>query len=117
MCGFATDERKRMEIVGQVRRHDLDVVGIQESWEKVETEVGAKMEEYAWIGKRRKGQKPKSRGTGGVGLLVKEYLCDIVEVIDETKFDESIWIRVPGKWGRRVYLLGTSACPENRRVG
>ena len=32
VCGFATDERKRMEIVGQVRNHDLDVVGIQEAW-------------------------------------------------------------------------------------
>ena len=57
------------------------------------------MEEYAWIGKTREGQKPKSRGAGGVGFLVKEYLCDIVEVIDDTKFDESIWIRVPGERG------------------
>ena len=33
----------------------------------------------------------------GVGFLVKEYLCDIVEVIDDTKFDDSVWIRVPGE--------------------
>ena len=60
VCGFATDECKRMEIVGQVRRHDLDVVGIQESWGKDGTEVGSKVEGYAWIGKKREGQKPKS---------------------------------------------------------
>ena len=42
VCGFSTDERKRMEIVGQVRSHDLDVVGILESWEKDGAEVGSK---------------------------------------------------------------------------
>ena len=49
MCGFATDERKRMDIVGQVRRLDLDVVGIQESWGKDGTEVGSKVEELSLI--------------------------------------------------------------------
>ena len=69
MCGFATDERKRMEIVGRVRSHDLDVVGIQESWEKYEIELGSKVEEYVWIGKKREGQRPKIRGAEGVGFL------------------------------------------------
>ena len=115
VCGFATDERKRMEIVGQVRRHDLDVVGIQESWEKDGTEVGSKVEEYAWIGKKREGQKPKSRGAGGVGFLVKDYLCDIVEVIDDTKFDESIWIRVPGERGKRDMFVGNIYMPPESK--
>ena len=34
VCGFATEERKRIEIVEQVSKRDLDIVGIQESWEK-----------------------------------------------------------------------------------
>ena len=34
MCGFAAEERKRLEIVEQVSNRDLDIVGIQESWEK-----------------------------------------------------------------------------------
>ena len=33
-CGFAAEERRRLEVVEQVSNRDLDVVGIQESWEK-----------------------------------------------------------------------------------
>ena len=43
-------------------------------------EVGYKVEEYAWIGKKRKGQTSKNRGAGGVGFLFKEYLCDMTEM-------------------------------------
>ena len=32
--GFATQDRKRLDIVEQVSEHDLDIVGIQESWVK-----------------------------------------------------------------------------------
>ena len=58
-------------------------------------EIGSKVDEYAWIGKKRKGQEPKRRGASGGGFLIKEYLCDIVEVIDDTQFDQAIWIRIP----------------------
>ena len=34
MCGFAAEERESLEIVEQVSDRDLDIVGIQESWEK-----------------------------------------------------------------------------------
>ena len=70
--GFATDERKRIEIAQQVRKRDLDIVGVQESWEKEGAEIGCKVEEYAWMGKKRMGQNPKNREAGGVGFLVKE---------------------------------------------
>ena len=33
--------------------------------------IGYKVREYAWIGKKRKGQDSKNRGAGGVGFLVK----------------------------------------------
>ena len=35
-------------------------------------EIGYKVGECAWIGKKRKGQKGKNRGAGGGGFLVKE---------------------------------------------
>ena len=63
-CEFATDERKRLEIVGQVRNHDLDVVVIQESWEKDGPEVGSKVEEYAWMGKNGRDRNRKAGGQG-----------------------------------------------------
>ena len=50
-----------------------------------------------WIGEKRKGQDSKNREVEGVGFLVKEYLCDIIEVTKDTKFDEITWIRVPGE--------------------
>lgn len=53
ICGFATDDRKRKEIIKQVSEHDIDVLGIQESWEKEEVETGYKVSEYAWIGRKQ----------------------------------------------------------------
>ena len=62
--------------------------------------IGCKVEEYAWVGKTWKEQNPKNRRAGGVEF--KEYLCNIIKVIKDTKFDESIWIRVPGERERRT---------------
>ena len=99
VCGFASDQRKKIEIVRLVRNHDLDIVGIQELWGNDGAKIGSKVEEYTWIGKRREGQEPKYRGARGVGFLVKDYSCDIIKVIVDTNFDEGIWIRVPGERG------------------
>ena len=85
VCGFATEERKRLEIDEQGSKRNLDIVGIQQSWEKEGGEIGYKVGECAWIGKKRKGQDSKHRGAGQVGFLVKEDLCDIVEVIKRHK--------------------------------
>ena len=89
------EERKRLEIVEQVSNRDLDIVGIQESWEKAGEGIGCKVGEFAWIGKTR--QDSKNRGAGGVGFLVKEGLCDIIIVNEDTKFNASIWSRLPGE--------------------
>ena len=59
-------------------------MGVQESWEKEGVEIGYKVREYAWIGEKREGQNPKERRSGGVGFLVKEYMCDIIEVMKDT---------------------------------
>ena len=50
--------------------------------------------------------------------MVKEYLCEIVEIIDGTKFDESIWVRVPGERGKRDIFVGSIYMPpeSKRRV-
>ncbi|MEP1953908.1 MAG: hypothetical protein ABJJ26_03130, partial [Algoriphagus sp.] len=61
VCGFATEERKRIEITEQVSISDVDIVGIQESWEKEGGEIGSKVGEDAWIGKTKKGQNSKNR--------------------------------------------------------
>ena len=96
--GFAPEERKGVKITEQVSKPDLDIVGNQESWEKEGGEIGCK----TWIGKTRIGHNSKNRGAGGVGFLVKECLCDIIEGIKDTEFDESIWIRYKGSAERNI---------------
>ena len=61
---------------------------IQQSSENEGGKIACKVGEYAWVGEKKKGQNGKNRGAGGVGFLVKEYLCDIIEAIKDTKFDE-----------------------------
>ena len=60
---------------------------------------------YAWIEPKRKEHNSKNRGTGSGRFLVKEYLCDIIEVTKYTKFDENIWIKIPGERGAKCYFL------------
>ena len=115
VCGFATDERKRLEIAEQAAEKDLDIVGVQESWEKDGGEIGKEVGSYTWIGKMRRGQKIKSRGEGGVGFLVKEHMCDVIEVISDTKFNESMWIRVPGERGRKDLFVGNVYIPPESK--
>ena len=105
VCGFATKERNNIELAEQLSKRDQDIVGVQGSWDSkrgggIICKVG--VGEYAWIGKKRKGQDNKNRGAGGVGFLVKGYLCDIIEVIKETKFDEDIRIK---ERGAKYFLL------------
>ena len=64
VCGFATEERQRLEKDEQVSKRDVDLVGIKESWEKERGEIGRRVGEYAWTGKKRKGQDSKNRGRG-----------------------------------------------------
>ncbi|CAB1119768.1 unnamed protein product [Ectocarpus sp. CCAP 1310/34] len=97
VCGFARSERKRLEIVDQVEQSDLDVVGIQETWELKDGDVVSKLGKYRWVGKARKGLDPKKRGEGGVGFLVKEHLFDVVEVVVKTEFEETLWLKIPGE--------------------
>ena len=42
-------------------------------------------------------------------------MCDIVEVIKDTKFDESIWIRVPGERGAKYFSLGNIYMPPESK--
>ena len=78
-------------------------------------EIGRKVGEYEWTGKKRKGQDSKNRVAGGVGFLGKDYLCDIIEVIKDTKFDENVWTRVPGERGAKYFILGNICMPPESK--
>lgn len=115
MCGFARSERKRLEIVDQVEQSDLDVVGIQETWELKDGDVVSKQGKYRWVGKARKGLDPKKRGEGGVGFLVKEHLFDVVEVVVKTEFEESLRLKIPGERGEKDLFLGNVYVPPSSK--
>ena len=104
-CGFATEGRKKLEIAEQVCKHELDTVGIQESLNEEGDGTERKVYVYAWIRKKGKGQNRENRGVKGVGFLVKEYLHDVIEVMNDPKIDEIMWIRVPGERGAKYRFL------------
>lgn len=47
VCGFATDELKRIEMTEEVSERNLEIVRIQDSWEKKGVEIGYKFGKYA----------------------------------------------------------------------
>ena len=97
----------------RTRERDLDIVGIQESWEK---EGGDWVRSWRVRRERgkRKGQNGKNRGARGVGFLVKEYLCDIMEVTQDTIFDEGMWTKIPEP-GAKYYFLGNVYMPPQSK--
>ena len=65
---------------------------------------------YGW-GRRGRDRIARIGGAGGGGFLVKEYPCGTIEVIKDTKFDESIWVKIPGERGAKYYLVGNIYMP------
>ena len=44
--------------------------------------------------REQEGQDSKNGEAGEAGFPVKELLCDIIEVIEDTTYDEITWLRV-----------------------
>ena len=77
----------------------------------VETGAGNRMQSWRvrrYRGKRKRTGWPEygGGGSGGGGFLFKGCLCDVIEVIQHTNFDETIWLRVPGEKEVKHILLG-----------
>ncbi|CAB1102258.1 unnamed protein product [Ectocarpus sp. CCAP 1310/34] len=65
--------------------------------------------------KARNGLDPKNRGEGGVGFLVKEHLFDGVEVVVETEFEESLWLKISAERGEKDLFLGNVYVPPSSK--
>ena len=74
MRGFATEERYRVEMDELVGKRDLDLLIVDYSGH----------------------HHSKKEGVGFL-LIVEEYLCDITEVIKDSKLDENVWNKTPGE--------------------
>lgn len=62
---IATKKRKMIQIAEQVGEGDLGIVRIQGFLKKQGRELGYKVGQYAWIGKKKKQHHSKSSGEGG----------------------------------------------------
>ena len=96
-------ERKQKEIADLLACNSIDVVAVQESWEKEDSKID--VDGYKWFGKPRTSQRSQ-RGEGGVGFLVRECLVSEVEFITTLAYEESVWMKVRGERGRSALYIG-----------
>lgn len=107
--GFAMEERKRLAIAEQLCTRDLHTVGFEGPRGK---QRGGGMQS-SWVRMDRGKNKgtycnSKNRGVGGVRFLVKYFMCDILEVSNDTKFDKIVRMGAPGEWRAKSLVLGNS---------
>ena len=103
-------ERKQKEITDLLACNSIDIVAVQESWEKEDSKID--VDGYKWFGKPRTSQRSQ-RGEGGVGFLVRECLVSEVEFITTVSYEESVWMKVRGERGRLALYIGCVYMPTD----
>ena len=103
-------ERKQKEIADLLACNSIDIVAVQESWEKEDSKID--VDGYKWFGKPRTSQRSQ-RGEGGVGFLVRECLVSEVEFITTVAYEESVWMKVRGERGRLALYIGCVYMPTD----
>ena len=103
-------ERKQKEIADLLACNSIDIVAVQESWEKEDSKID--VDGYKWFGKPRTSQRSQ-RGEGGVGFLVRECLVSEVEFITTVAYEESVWMKVRGERGRLALCIGCVYMPTD----
>ena len=104
-----------------LKQYQPDIVGVVESWLRKDEEVV--FEGYKWFGNNRKVIHKKAvRGSGGVGVLVKESLLRSwsCEVLDN-EVEDILWVKLSSVVSELVLLLAvcyippiSSVCNEER---
>ena len=103
-------ECKQKEIADLLACNSIDIVAVQESWEKEDSKID--VDGYKWFGKPRTSQRSQ-RGEGGVGFLVRECLVSEVEFITMVAYEESVWMKVRGERGRLALYIGCVYMPTD----
>ena len=103
-------ERKQKEIADLLACNSIDIVAVQESWEKEDSKID--IDGYKWFGKPRTSQRSQ-RGVGGIGFLVRECLVSEVEFITALVHEESVWMKVRGERGRLALYIGCVYMPTD----
>jgi exonuclease III len=89
--GWSRSERDVMKWMVRERIH---VLGVVEHWMQGMEEV--KVAGYQWWGINRRKHRRAKRGSGGVGVLVREDMCKRVMVLEKASDERAMWIRVRG---------------------
>ena len=101
-------ERKQKQIADLLACNSIDIVAVQESWEKEDSKID--VDGYKWFGKPRTSQRSQ-RGVRGVGFLLRECLVSEVEFITTVAYEESVWMKVRGERGRLALYIGCVYMP------
>ena len=98
---------RRMGVIGIYRMEDVldmrakvvdlyrpDVIAVVETWLRGEEMI--EVDGYRWVGWNRRGLHRKAvRGSGGVGLLIKEEVLEsyTIEIL-ESDVEGLLWVRI-----------------------
>ena len=103
-------ERKQKVIAYLLACNSIDIVAVQQSWEKEDSKID--IDGYKWFGKPRSSQRSQ-RGEGVIGFLVLECLVSEVEFITAVAYEESVWMKVRGERGRLALYIGCVYMPTD----
>lgn len=67
------------------------------------------------MGGKQEGQNSKGRETGGAGCFVIEYMCEIIEVTKDAKFNESTRFMIQGEREMKELFVGTIYMPPESK--
>ena len=88
--------RKQLELSEILEKISIDILAVQESWEIV-GKPSFRVPGYLWFGKPRCKEPENSnlkRGEGGVGFLIREGLQEVINIIYDAEYKESIWLKL-----------------------
>ena len=109
-CSGLCSDRKQKEVGEMLGKHNIDIVAVQETWEKDESRIN--VEGYQWFGKPRSNQNSR-RGEGGVGFFVRDCLVNEVEFLGGVQYEESVWMKMRGERGRLAVYIGCVYMPTD----
>ena len=82
----------------------VHILGMVETWFRGKDEVY--VEGYKWWGINRVAKKRAKRGSGGVGVLVRDDVWPRVVLMEEESDERMMWIRVRAVEGGRDRYVG-----------
>ena len=91
-------------------QNQIDILGIQESWEDKPITQIHNLDKYIWFGKPRLGV----RLHGGVGFYIHQNLMNHIEIINDHHFQESMWIKVKGDKKTQPLFIATIYMPTKQ---